>query len=515
MKHQISRRQFLQMVGSTAPFIMAGCGSMKALTLSGAVSSDSVLGDINPASKAKDANVLMICIDDLNDWINGFGGYTGTVHTPNIDRLARMGVSFRKAYCAVPWCAPSRAATLTGIAPNKSKYYGDPGNMGAYAGFQGVQTLPQYFQSKGYRTLGGGKVFHGQYYYGPGSTKTWDTCGQESLGWTQYQTFADELRPATAPNNGLTVGGQFDWSSNYNPDEASMPDMQIAQWAAEILRGKSAQKFFLAAGIYRPHLPWYAPKRFQDLYPLDQIQIPAHLLPSAPNDLADVPSKGVELSNPNGDHAAVVNADPQGLTVWKKAIQAYLASISFADACVGVILDALASGPHANNTVVVLWSDNGFQLGEKRGWRKFKLWEKSARVPMMIALPGNVNAGAVCERPVSLLDIYPTLTEACFQTTPAHLDGNSLLPLMKNPNANWGYGAITSYSQDYKNSQIHRSVRTENYRYIQYYDGSEELYNEKEDPNELRNLMHPSNGSVDAARIIANALKAMLPRQVS
>ena len=457
------------------------------------------------------SNVLFICVDDLNDWVDGFNGYTGKVYTPNLDRLSKLGVTFQKAYCAIPWCAPSRAATLTGLSPSRTNYYGAIADLNTLSAFTGVETLPKFFLSKGYKTYGGGKVFHGQYDYIAGSSKAWQSCGQEKLGWSEYKPFADETRPPTSPVNGLSPNlSQFDWTSTLTPVEDSTPDMEIAKWAANLLSKPHAEKFFLAPGFYRPHLPWYAPKKYYDLYPLANIQIPAHLLQ---DDLKDVPPKGVELSNPGGDHATIVNAEPRNLTKWREAIQGYLASISFADACIGVVLDALLAGPHASTTTVVLWSDNGFQLGEKKGWRKFKLWEKSARVPLIIATPERFGAGQVCKKPVSLLDIFPTLTELCAHTSPSRLDGNSLVPLIKNPNANWGYGAVTSYSQANDGTQVHRSVRTENHRYILYYDGTEELYDHRVDPNELKNLLHASNAQTSIHRPIANALKAMLPKK--
>jgi arylsulfatase A-like enzyme len=501
----------MAMVGATSPFLLAGCGGFSSLTEGGAKAKE--LLSTFSLSRARGANVLFICIDDLNDWVNGFNGYTGKVHTPNLDRLARMGVTFQNAYCPIPWCAPSRAATLTGLAPTRTRYYGAPEKMGLYPAFNGVQTLPQFFQTKGFKTYGGGKVFHGQYYYGPGSSKKWDACGQEGFGWSEYLGFVDEPRPpenGDKPNNGLDIKlSQFDWTSNFQPNEEAMPDKLIANWAANILKQPSAQRFFLAPGFYRPHLPWYAPKKYYDMYPLSDIQIPPHLLQ---DDLADVPAAGAALSNPGGDHAKVVSAEPVNLTRWREAVQAYLATISFTDACIGVVLDALLSGPHAETTTIVLWSDNGFQLGEKRGWRKFKLWEKSARVPLIIVTPGRDNAGTVCRKPVSLMDLFPTLADLCFQSVPGNLDGNSLVPLLKNPNATWTYGAVTAYSQNNDGTQVHRSVRTETHRYILYFDGSEELYDHRKDPNELTNLLHPSNNQVAAARPIANAMKAMLPK---
>ncbi|MES2856216.1 MAG: sulfatase-like hydrolase/transferase, partial [Bdellovibrionota bacterium] len=349
-------------------------------------------------------------------------------------------------------------------------------------------------------------------------TNKWFTLGQETRGWDFYRPHDDEPRPPSGPNNGLNVvWDNFDWSHQFDPPEDSMPDRKLAVWASDIL-SNPASKFFLAVGLYRPHLPWFAPLKYFEKYPLNEIVIPPHLLQS---DLEDVPQIGRILSASAvgstvapavSDHARVLEKDPNGLTYWKRAIQAYLASISFADACLGTILDGLEKGPHAKNTTIVLWSDNGFQLGEKGGWRKFKLWEKSARVPMMIVTPNRTQAGQMCERPVSLLDIYPTLAEGVVGQIPNQLDGNTLSPLLMNPRANWTYGAVTTFSILADGSDVHRSIRSENYRYIWYADGSEELYDHRVDPFELKNLLHPINGRVAEFRRTANVLKGLLPK---
>lgn len=509
MKQKMTRREILKLFGASSlalPFL-PGCGGFEPLT-SGSLEDPS---SAFSAIETKGKNVLFIAVDDLNDWISVLGGYEGAVQTPNLERLAKMGITFRKAYCAVPWCAPSRAATMTGVSPATSKYYGAGSNdVALVPSLANVETLPAYFRRRGYRTVGSGKIFHGRYPYGAATPGDWISDGQERLGWDTYQQMAAEPHPPSGPNNGLSIPwDNFDWSETYDPPLESMPDWQLAQWAAQQLAQPADKPFFLGVGFYRPHLPWYAPKKFMDLYPLSSIQIPAHLRDG--NDLDDVPSMGVEIAKFPGDHERILAADPTGLSVWKKGVRCYLASVSFADACLGVVLDALEKSEHAKNTIIVLWSDNGFQLGEKRSWRKFKLWEKSARVPVIVAVPGSPNAGRFCDKPISLLDLYPTLAKLCTDAQPSHLEGNDITPLLANPLADWRYAALTSYPQTNDGAQLHRSVRTENFRYILYADGADELYDHRVDPREKQNLLYPAYGRAAEARQIANVLKALLP----
>jgi arylsulfatase A-like enzyme len=272
----------------------------------------------------------------------------------------------------------------------------------------------------------------------------------------------------------------FDWGPLDLPD-AETGDARSVQWIVERLHEEREEPFFLAAGIYRPHLPWYVPQRWFDLFPLESVQLPRLL----ENDLADVPERGRELARRGGDYHAHVVAAGQ----WRHAVQGYLASIAYADALVGQLLDALESSGHAEDTIVVLWSDHGWQLGEKQHWRKFALWENLARVVLMIrvpegmpGLPGGAPAGSRSPRTVSLLDLYPTLIELAGAPERPGLDGRSLVPLLTDPLAAWDHPAITTY--DFGEF----SVRSERWHYIRYIDGSEELYDHATDPEEWTNL---------------------------
>lgn len=396
-------------------------------------------------------NVLFLAADDLNDWIGALGGHPQTV-TPNMDRLAASGVNFRKAYCQAPMCNPSRASLMTGLRPSTTGIYG---NADVWRdGAPDAVTLPQHFMRNGYAVLGGGKTYHGSQ--------------NEAASWQAYYNFEGFLHPPKTPVNGLPNAGHFDWGPIDVKDEDTA-DTKLAMWTAGFLRRKHDKPFFLACGFYRPHLPWYAPRKYFEKFPEDSIQLPRVL----ENDLDDVPKSAIRSLR---DHDNVTSTKQ-----WKRAVASYLACIHYADANVGRVLEALESGPNRGNTIVVLWSDHGWQLGEKKHWRKFTLWERSCRVVMTIAAPGVARPGGQCDRTVELLDLYPTLVDLCGLPARKELEGRSLRPLLENPNAPWDKPAITSDGPD------KMSVRTERWRYTRYPDG-EELYDHQTDPHEWHNL---------------------------
>jgi len=242
---------------------------------------------------------------------------------------------------------------------------------------------------------------------------------------------------------------------------------------AQHLSKRHDKPLFLAYGLAKPHLPWFVPKKYFELYPLDKIQLPI----VKEDDLDDIPEAGRKMALQNKDHQRITQSES-----WKKAVQAYLASITFADAMVGRILRALETSPNATDTTVMLWSDHGWHLGEKRHWRKFTLWERSTRNILMVNSPGLTKPRGVCDRTVSMLDLYPTLNEISGLSAPAGLAGTSLVPLLKNPKAPYDKPAITTYGFG------NHAVRTSTMRYIRYNDGGEELYDRPKDPNEWTNL---------------------------
>jgi len=406
-------------------------------------------------------NVLFIAIDDMNDWVGCLKGHPNTI-TPNIDRLASQGVNFTSAHCAAPLCNPARAAMMTGRRPSSSGVYL---NSEPYPGskvLKDVVTMNQHFKDSGYLTLGCGKIYHG-------------TQGRfaDNKGWHDYGKVVDStILSGPKPLAGAAAKGHFDWGPTKTGDEA-MPDYETTNWISNHLSKKHDQPLFLACGFSKPHLPWYVPKKYFDMHPLDGVQLPI----VKEDDLDDVPPIGRKWATGNGDHARVTKAD-----AWKKGVQAYLASITFSDAMVGRVLHALESGPNAHNTMVVLWSDHGWHLGEKLHWRKFTLWERATRNILIVSAPGVTKPNTTCDRTVSMMDVYPTLMDLTGLKSPGVQEGESLMTWLKNPKAPKKTPALTTYQMG------NHAVRTDKWRYIRYKDATEELYDRDKDPNEWTNL---------------------------
>jgi arylsulfatase A-like enzyme len=408
-----------------------------------------------PAGAADRPNVLFIVVDDLNDWVGVLGGHP-QARTPNIDRLARRGVSFTRAYAAAAECNPSRTAVLTGFRPSTSGVYSndDPWRKT----MPDVVTLPRLFMNHGYRVVGGGKIFHRKF--------------RDPASWHEYFDREPNPRPARRPVNGIPDAGDFDWGRVLVPDE-EMADYQVVSWAVTELGRVHDEPFFLACGLFRPHLPWYVPSKYFDMFPLVGLRLPEILV----SDLDDVPPAGVEMARPLVDHQLVIESRN-----YRRAVRGYLASIAFADAQVGRLLDALERSPQADHTIVVLWSDHGWHLGEKLHWRKFTLWEEATRAPLLVFAPGVTKPGGRSPRTVSFVDIYPTLADLAGLPIADDLDGVSLRPLLEDPDAAWDRPALMTQGLG------NHAVRSERWRYIRYADGSEELYDHEADPLEWRNL---------------------------
>ncbi|MBD3293444.1 MAG: sulfatase-like hydrolase/transferase [Armatimonadia bacterium] len=402
-------------------------------------------------------NVLFIAIDDLNDWVGHLGGHP-QARTPNIDALADSGVSFTNAHCSAPACNPSRASMLTGVHPSSSGVYDN--RQPFREAMPDAVTLQQAFRQAGYRVTGRGKIFHGRY--------------PDDASWDEYIPKGRDPRPSRDdyPLNGIPKTGNFDWGP-LDIAEEEMDDAKVARWCVDQIAAGFDEPFFLACGIFRPHLRWYAPRKYFDGFPVDEI-----ILPNVnENDLDDIPEAGRKFARTQ-DHEAVTSTDN-----WQRAVQGYLACGAFCDAQVGKVLDALHSSRYADNTIVVLWSDHGWHLGEKLHWRKFALWEEATHSPLIFRVPGMTRAGERCSRAVSALGIYPTLAELCGLSPPeGQLDGVSLRPLLEDPAAEWDRPAVTTHLRG------NHSVRTEAWRYTRYADGSEELYDEVQDPLEWTNL---------------------------
>jgi len=419
-------------------------------------------------------NVLFIAVDDLNDWIGVYGGHPQTI-TPNLDAIAKKGVIFTNAQCAVSVCNPSRTAIMTGIRASTSGIYQNNQLFRESELLKDIQTIPQYFASFGYETLAKGKIFH----HPEGifaDAKSWHDM--QLLSGNEMNNHPDQKDDVNA--NGMPVKNTFqrglDWGSFENVQAEESADFHTADWAANELLQKHDKPFFIGCGIFRPHLPWFLPKKYFDKFPLDKIVLPE----INEEDLNDIPKIGKDMSgglDPERDYIRVKKYHKQ-----KEAVQAYLAAVNYADECIGVVLNALAKSEYANNTIVVLWGDHGWHLGEKLHYRKFVLWEESCKVPLMIVAPEITHAGTICTRPVNLIDLYPTLNELCGLTPKNDLEGVSIVPLLKNVGLKWERPSLTTMGQN------RHSLRSEQYRFIQYEDGSEELYDHTIDPNEYKNL---------------------------
>lgn len=350
---------------------------------------------------------------------------------------------------------------MTGIRPSTSGVYHNPQPW--RQALPDAVTLPQHFMQHGYTALGAGKIYHGSYPDPP----SWDTYFP-----SQKKNKPNDPQPLNRPVNGIPRTAHFDWGP-VDVEDAEMGDAQVADWVISQLRKEHDKPFFLACGIYRPHLPWYVPRKYFDQFPADDVRLPKVLA----NDLDDIPPLGLKIARPQGDHRKVLEHDQ-----WQLAVQGYLASIAFADTQVGRVMDALDHSPHAKNTIVVFWTDHGWHLGEKQHWRKFALWEEATRTPLIFVVPGLTAAAQRCDRPVNLLDIYPTLVDICGLAPRKELEGVSLKPLLQSPRASWDRPSLTTHGRN------NHALRSDRYRYIRYADGTEELYDHEADPTEWKNL---------------------------
>lgn len=413
-------------------------------------------------------NVLFIAVDDLNDWIGCMHGHPDT-KTPNIDKLASQGVLFMNAHCQAPLCGPSRASLMTGLLPSTTGLYGmveDNEIRESNAATKECIFLPDYFKQNGYKTMGVGKLFHK---FAPDGV--FDVSGGRSPGGFGPKPLKRmKWEGKRGPDYGKT---STDWGAFPDTDE-EMPDYRTAQWAIERLSKEHDKPFFLGVGFIRPHVPWHVPQKWFDLHIAEEMDTPPYL----PGDLDDVPEIGWEVANlpmmPTTEWVIENNE-------WKNIVQAYLACVSFVDYYIGEVLKALEESPYADNTIIVLWSDHGYQLGEKNRFAKHALWEEATRAPLIFSVPGK-NKSLVCNKPVGMIDIYPTLLELCGFEPNMQNEGHSLVKLIDNPDADWNYAAITTYGRN------NHAIRDKNFRYIHYENGDEELYDHRDDDNEWHNL---------------------------
>ncbi len=427
-------------------------------------------------------NVLFIAVDDLNDWVGCLAGHP-QAKTPNIDRLATEGVLFANAHCAAPLCNPSRTALLFGKRPTTTGVVGNNDDWRTFASLRGSESLPQFFRRNGYFTAAAGKVFHANHGGWRGALTREEGApyaGRSGFGqpeaWDERfpaKTIQLPMAPVLIDTHRNGINHHWDWGPiDFKADVTE--DGQTSRWAVRQLRATHSKPFFLAVGIYRPHDPQYAPSEYFDEHPLAGVELPTILS----SDLDDVPPIAKRYTRSANSYEAMIRKH----NALQSATRGYLASVTFADAMIGRVLDALRASPYADNTVVVLFSDHGYHIGEKEKYHKSTLWEESTRVPLVIVAPGASVRGGISQRAVSLIDLYPTLVELAGLTPPSGLDGESLTPLLADPKASRDTPAVTT-----KQGQ-HHAIRTDRWRYIRYGDGSEELYDHRVDPMEWNNL---------------------------
>lgn len=432
-------------------------------------------------------NVLYIIMDDMNDWTRYLGGNKQAV-TPNLDRLAARGVNFSNAYTAVPLCNPSRTAMITGMEPHVTGVYNNRQEIANAPLANNSLMMPQHFRNNGYITLAAGKVFHTK--PSPGvMNKMWDDKSHIDGGygpWPQKPGLPEEVWDRW-----------FDIEEWIGPD-TDFPDVENSQKVIDFLKEKHEKPFFAIMGFYRPHTPWTAPKKYFDLYDVNEISRPF----IRTDDLDDIPAYAIEhfIGKRQIERQRWLRENGN---YWEQMIRAYLACVSFADDRIGMILDALDNSTYADNTWIILVGDNGFHHGEKERWAKSALWREACHVPLIIVPPRNsegLNRGT-CTAPVSLIDIYPTLIDGCnLPEIENQLAGNSLMPLLSNPGMTWDKPSLSNFLPG--NFAVHAN----NWNLIQYADWSRELYNVKNDENEFTNLVETSEG-----RAVADSLASFIP----
>ena len=448
-------------------------------------------------------NILFIAVDDLNTWISCMRPEKKLI-TPHLDQLAGEGVKFLNAHCASPSCHPSRVALMTGRSPLKTGITRNLKNVPSTPSWRlspllkDAVTLPEFLKGLGYSVKGGGKIFHGTQYdrMEENDPAIWD----DFFPSKQRQIPEQPVPPFDYFKRNKDSGrpqGHLDWTP-LAVEDREMSDYKVVDWALGELKQEHTKPFFLAVGLFRPHVPFQLPEKYYDLYPRDQIELPATYPP------------GVRPA-PAVTSLDVVGAFGRRSFLWARennhlqdALRGYFAGVTFCDTMIGRLLKGLRESRYAESTIVILFSDNGYHLAEKERFEKFTLWSESTRVPLLIKAPGVSTAGGICRRPVSLLDLYPTIVELSGGRKPAGLDGESLVPWLKNPAAGKSTPAVVVGPEPGS-----WAIVTNEHRYISYFDGTDELYDLREDPGEFRNL-----AGAPAQQSLKAALRNAVPRQV-
>lgn len=460
------------------------------------------------AENSKKPNVLFISIDDMNHWISSMRDYQAIYDypkykTPNIDKFLARGMFFSNAHVPGASCKPSRVSVFTGVHISNHGVYRNPHSWLLAPAFKNRDdvSLMQRFRKEGYFVAGGGKNLHT---YHPQSWDEYINTEQtpkeiRERDLARKKQFHAAVKKAdierkkmlkNLPIKDKKNADAIKWSPLDCPTE-SMPDSFMVDYIIRKLNQKHDKPFFLGCGFTKPHLPWSVPQKYFDMYPLEEIPTPV----VKEDDLDDLGQQGQNMAG-GGTHKFMVESG-----LWKNAIQAYLAACTYVDDQLGRLMKAIDASPHKDNTIIVLWSDHGWHLGDKGHWKKFATWEETTHIPMGIIAPGITKANQKTHRVVNAIDLYPTLLDLCgFEPNP-QLDGRSLVPLLKDPTKKWDYPALTTHSRGYN------TVRTEKWRLIEYpKDNEMELYDHENDPLEHNNLINIP----EYTEVIAK-LKKMMP----
>lgn len=418
-------------------------------------------------------DVLFVVVDDLNDWISLLDPKS-PIKTPNLERLARRGMLFTRAYCISPACNPSRAATLTGLRPSATGIYGNKSDW--RGALPGRKTIMQRFRDGGYEVKGAGKIFHHHL----------DGAFHDDASFDDFQHMRPQLYPNPKLNRAADYGSRnTDWGV-WPPDEKDSIDHATTEYCIRALKSVGDKPLFLACGIFKPHSPFFAPERYHR--PCQSIGLPIR----REDDWDDLPAGASKLmKSKQWFWRGMMKVNDRSPGSYQDFIRSYAACVAFADAQIGRVLDALDARLRRDNTIIVLWSDHGFHLGEKNHIEKFALWEKANHIPFLIVAPGVTKPGSRCDTPVDLTVLYPTLLQLAGLPSDPKCHGRSVVPLLANPAADWDQPAVMTYGRG------NHAVRTARWRYIRYADGSEELYDHDRDPHEWTNLAdNPKHAAV-------------------